>query len=49
MTYTTPCKIISKYVIAIVSSHGAGALVNDGSRNPGINARYFEIRTGLAY
>jgi len=31
MTYTTPCKIIRKYVLAIVSSHGEGPLVNDGS------------------
>ena len=53
MTYTTPCRIISKYGLAIVnvSSHGEGALVNDGSVaiQHQHATRYFEVRTGLAH
>ena len=53
MTYTTPCRIISKYGLAIVnvSSHGEGALVNDGSLAIQYQhaTRYLEVRTGLAY
>ena len=53
MTYTTPCRIISKYGLAIVnvSSHAEGALVNDGSLaiQHQHATRYFEVRTGLAY